>query len=241
MRLTRQPAFYARTGSLAGDLLTLLHLPYTAWHLSYVVLGAAVASEVDWLRLVGTLLAFFGGTGIAAHALDELNGRPLRTDLSDGALWALAALGFLTAAGITVVGVWLVSPWVMAWALAGFVLAAAYPLEWFGGWVHTDLGFALSWGAFPALVGAWAQAETLAAPALGVALVATLLSLTQRALSTPARHVRRRTDSAVVELRRGGHADYWTRDQLLDSWEFPLRLLTWSTIALAITLLLARI
>ena len=29
-----QPAFYARTGAPWGDLFTLLHLPYTPWHLS---------------------------------------------------------------------------------------------------------------------------------------------------------------------------------------------------------------
>jgi hypothetical protein len=42
-RLDR-PVFYARSGSFGNDLLTLLHPPYTVWHLSYVVLGAVAAS-----------------------------------------------------------------------------------------------------------------------------------------------------------------------------------------------------
>jgi len=241
MRLTTQPAFYARTGNVAGDLLTILHLPYTAWHLSYVVIGAAVAGDLDWLRLAGTLLAFFAGTGIAAHALDELHGRPLTTSLSDAALIGLASAGLIVAAAVTIAGVWVISPWVIAWAAAGFVLAAAYPLEWFGGRVHTDLGFALSWGAFPVLVGAFAQTETLTAPIIGVALAATLLSLVQRSLSTPARFIRRETDGATVDILRDGNRQIWTRDELLDTWETPLRLLTWAVIVLAVSLLLVQV
>ena len=41
-RLER-PAFYALRGGGWRDLVTLLHPPYTAWHLSYVALGAAAA------------------------------------------------------------------------------------------------------------------------------------------------------------------------------------------------------
>jgi hypothetical protein len=241
MRLTSQPAFYARTGNAAGDVLTLLHLPYTAWHLSYVVIGAALANELDWLRLSGTLVAFFAGTGVAAHALDELHDRPLKTDLSDGLLRALAIAGFLVAAIVTLTGIWVISPWVVVWAAIGFVLAASYPLEWFGGRIHTDLGFALSWGAFPVLVGAWAQTGSLSAPIAGVALVATLLSLAQRALSTSARFIRRKAQDASVEFRSEGRAGEWTRAELLDTWENPLRLLTWAHIALALSLLLMRL
>ena len=241
MKLTIQPAYYARTGDLVGDILTVLHLPYTAWHLSYVVFGAAVVGELDWTRLVGTLLAFFAGTGIAAHALDELNDRPLGTGLSDAALIGLAGVGFLVALAVTVAGVLLISPWVAAWAVVGFVLAAAYPLEWFGGRIHTNLGFGLAWGGFPVLVGAWAQAETLTAPIIGVALAATLLSLAQRALSTPARCVRREADDVVLEVLRGDSQQRWSREELLATWESPLRLLAWSIVVLSVSLLLAQV
>ena len=38
-------------------------------------------------------------------------------------------------------------------------------LEWFGGLVHTDFGFAAAWGAFPVLTAYVAQAEGLSAGA----------------------------------------------------------------------------
>src|SRR6476660_1601572 len=87
-----RPAFYALGGGLVGDLLTLLHPPYTAWHLSYVAIGAAVAPRFYGYRLVWTLVAFLLGLGVGAHALDELHGRPLGTRLADRALVVLAAL-----------------------------------------------------------------------------------------------------------------------------------------------------
>ena len=70
-----RPAFYARPGSIRGDLIALLHPPYTAWHLAYVAIGAALAPTLDWTLLAGTLAAFFLGTGVGAHALDEWHDR----------------------------------------------------------------------------------------------------------------------------------------------------------------------
>jgi hypothetical protein len=75
-------------------------------------------------------------------------------------------------------------------------------------------------------------------PVLVIAGAATLLSLAQRALSTPARFVRRRTSEA--ETRFDGDRQ-WDRAELLDTWEKPLRLLTWTTLALALGLLLAHL
>src|SRR3954449_6927455 len=92
-----RPAFYALQPGGWRDFLTLLHPPYTAWHLSYVALGAAVAPVLHADRLAAALLAFFLAVGVGAHALDELNGRPLCTHLSDGMLIGLAAVT-LTAA-----------------------------------------------------------------------------------------------------------------------------------------------
>ena len=78
-RRRMRPAFYALPRGGWRDYVTLLHLPYTAWHLSYVVVGGCLAAEVSWGRLGLTVLAFFLAMGIGAHALDELAGRPLRT------------------------------------------------------------------------------------------------------------------------------------------------------------------
>jgi len=137
---------------------------------------------------------------------------------------------------IAVVGSFVVSPWVLLWAIAGILLAVGYALEW--PFLHSDVGFGLAWGAFPLLVGYWAQTMTITLPVIVMAAMACLLSLAQRALSTPARFVRRRTGEAVTVF--DGERS-WDRGQLLKTWEKPLRLLTWSTVTLAIGLLLTHI
>ena len=231
-----RPAYYARTGSPGRDLITLLHPPYTMWHLSYLAIGAAIAPQIDWMYLAGTVLAFFFGMGIGAHALDELHDRPLRTTLSGGSLLALAVGGMSAAAALAVAGALVISPWVAVWGIAGVLLAIGYPLE-VPRWLHTDLGFGAAWGGFPVLVGYWAQTQRLSAPAIVLAAFATLISVTQRFLSTPARFVRRRTEEAGASFDLGTHRENWNQDRLLDTWERPLRMLGWAMTLLAIALL----
>src|SRR6516225_8987803 len=101
--IAERPAFYALAPGGWRDLVTLLHPPYTAWHLSYVAIGAAMAPTLYAGRLAAALAAFFLAVGIAAHALDELHGRPLQTGLSDRMLIALAGLSL---AGATAIGVY---------------------------------------------------------------------------------------------------------------------------------------
>ena len=189
----QRPAFYALAPGGWRDLLTLLHPPYTAWHLSYVALGAAAAPTVHTDRLVAALAAFFLGVGVCAHALDELNGRPLRTRLSDRALVALAAMSLIGAVAIGVYGVISVSPSIAVFVAAGAFIVLAYNLELFGGRFHSDTWFALAWGAFPALTSYWANALTLRLAGVAVTAGCFALSLAQRRLSTPVRELRRRT------------------------------------------------
>lgn len=231
------PAFYARPGGALRDLLAILHPPYTAWHLSYVAIGSALAPEIDWLHLSGTVAAFFLGLGVAAHAVDEWNGRPLGTRLPGRVLLALAVGGFGGALLLAGLGTLVISAWVLPWAVGGIALAAAYPLGW-PRLLHTDLGFAAAWGAFPILMGFWSQAESLSSAAVVAALAATTLSLGQRKLSTPARYVRRVVPSARVEFVG---EDPWGRERLLASWELPLKLLTGTVVLLAGSLLLRHV
>lgn len=235
-----QPAFYATPGSVRGDLIALLHPPYTAWHLSYVAIGAALAPTLDWTRLAGTLAAFFVATGIGAHALDEWHGRPLRTSLSDPTLLILGFGGLAGAAVLAVVGSFVVSPWVIPWAICGGLLAAGYSLELHPA-MHSDLGFALAWGGFPTLVGYWAQAERLDPAILLVAATMTLFSLAQRALSKDARFVRRSVTGVSVEFEVADQSRRWSRERLLTSWELPLQLLAASVVMLALSLLALRL
>jgi hypothetical protein len=200
-----RPAFYALGGGRAGDLLTLLHPPYTAWHLSYFALGAAVAPTLHVDRLVWGLAAFGLAVGLAAHALDELHDRPLGTGLSDGVLVGCAAIGLLGAVAIGVAGALTVTLWLIPFVLAGAAFVAAYNLELFGGRFHSDLWFAIGWGAFPAFTGYFVNAERVALPGVLMAAGCLAMSVAQRRLSSRARELRRRTVavSGTVTLRDG--------------------------------------
>jgi hypothetical protein len=226
--MTASRAFYARAGSVWDDLVTMLHLPYTAWHLSYVAIGAGLAPSLDWMILSGALLAFFFGLGIGAHALDEVHDRPLQTGLSNATLWALGVGGLGAGAAVGVVGAFVISPLLLVWVVVGLVLAAGYGLEW-SPVLHSGWGFAVAWGAFPVLVGYWAQTETISLAAILAAAAATVLSRAQRVLSTPARRIRRAEDPVMVEG--------WTRDELLSTWEGALLLLSIAMPLIALGLL----
>lgn len=238
-------AFYARGGSRAADWLTVLHPPYTAWHLAYVAIGAALAPRVDWAVCWLSLAAFLLAVGIAAHALDEWNGRPLRTGIGAPALWtaALVSLAGAVALGVAVLhhsGLVLV-PFIAV----GVLLVLGYNLELFGGALHTDLGFALAWGGFPLAVGyvaqgpPWTFAGTVALVA-GV-LAATALSAAQRRLSTPARALRRKAIAVTGSIEfADGEVRPVDRDALLDPLDGALKLLSAVVPMLAAALLLAR-
>jgi hypothetical protein len=237
-----RPAYYAARSGGWRDWWTLLHPPYTAWHLSYVVIGASLAPTVSTSRLVATVIAFFCAVGLSAHALDELKGRPLRTAIPSGALVGVAVLGLVVAVGLGVAGVvkvgWVLIPFIVL----GPLLVVAYNAELFGGFVHTDAGFAVAWGAFPVLTAYVAQAQDLAVAPVLAAIGAFALSAAQRALSTPARFVRR----TVVEV--GGTlvlSDGTSRpiDErlLIRPLERALSAMSWSVVLVAAAFAVARL
>ena len=197
---TDRPAFYALPPGGWRDYWSLLHPPYTLWHLSYVVIGACLAPTLELRWLGETLLAFFLAMGLAAHALDELNGRPLRTRIPDGLLRAIAVVGLAGAIGLGLHGTLEVSPWLWAFIGAGAFLVVAYNLELFGGAFHSDLWFALAWGAFPVLTAYFAQTATVRVEAVFAAGACAALSAAQRVLSTPVRRLRRTVVTVSGEL-----------------------------------------
>src|SRR5437762_9014242 len=148
-------AFYAlRPGGLR-DYWTLLHPPYTAWHLSYVLLGAALAPMPDPRIVAGSLLAFFLAVGFASHAFDELQGRPLGTRIPSRVLLALGSLALIGAVALGVAAAAMLGPWFLAIVVIGALLVVSYGLEI--PIVHSDIGFALAWGGFPVLASAAAN------------------------------------------------------------------------------------
>jgi hypothetical protein len=217
-----RPAWYALAGGGWRDWLTLLHPPYTLWHLSYVAVGAALAPRFHTDRMLWGIAAFFLAMGVAAHALDELHGRPLRTRISSPALVAVAVVGLAGAVAIGVGAAAAWGWWLLMFVAAGGVLVPAYNLELA---FHTDWGFALAWGAFPALTGYFVEAQTIRIEAVAAAAYAFALSLAQRALSTPVRAARREhgTTAGTEPLERA------------------LRLLTWASVAVALALVAARL
>jgi len=237
-----RPAFYALAPGGWRDYVTLLHPPYTAWHLSYVVIGACLAPHVYEGRLTAALVAFFLAMGISAHALDELNGRPLQTKIPEGVLVALTVVPLAIAVGIGIAGALAFNGWLLVFVAIGLVLVPVYNLELFGGAIHNNVGFALAWGAFPLLTGYFACAGTITWTALLAAAYATLTSYVQRVLSTPVRHLRRRVTavSGTIELRDGGREPV-TRESLAAAPERALQALAAANVALAAALLVLRL
>jgi hypothetical protein len=217
--------------------VTLLHPPYTLWHLSYVVIGAALAPELLLGRLWVTLAAFFLGLGIAAHALDELHGRPLSTAISDRVLVALAAVSLSGAVGLGIYATFAYTAWLAPLVVFGGFLAVAYNLELLGGALHGDMWFAISWGALPVLAAYLAQTGTLHATPLLAAAFAVFLSAAQRRLSTEVRLIRRRTQAvAVTRELDDGTVETLGSEALLAAPEGALRLLFAAVVVLAAAL-----
>jgi hypothetical protein len=237
-----RPAYYAARPGGWRDWWTLLHPPYTAWHLSYAVIGAALAPRVQASRLIATVLAFFLAVGLAAHALDELRGRPLRTRIPSSALVAVVVVGLAGALALGVAGVYRVGWTLIPFMVAGPVLVIAYNAELFGGAMHTDIGFAAGWGAFPVLTGYVAQAGSLAVAPILAAGGAFALSAAQRGLSTPARNIRRRAVRVEGSITFGdGRIVPITADELLRPLELALRATSWAIVLLAAGMAVARL
>ncbi len=221
-----RPAFYALAPGGWRDYVTLLHPPYTAWHLSYVVLGAALAPQWRPGILGLALLAFFLGMGIGAHALDELKSRPLQTRIGRTTLAVLAAVSLIAATAIGVATALETNLWLLTFVGAGAFIAVAYNLELFGGRFHGTLWFALGWGALPVLATFFAAADAIRGEAVLGAVFAVLVSWVQRVLSTPVRSQRRqegRLTAVGMEAERA------------------LRLLSVAMVALAAALILLRV
>jgi heme O synthase-like polyprenyltransferase len=246
-----RPAWYALERGGWRDYVTLLHPPYTAWHLSYVVIGGCLAPAAAWERLepvvawgrLGAAVAAFAlAVGVGAHALDELNGRPLRTKIPDRVLVALAGASIGGACAIGVVGALTFEAWLALLIPLGLFLVLAYNLELAGGRFHSDLWFGLAWGGFPVLCGYAAVAGDIRGVTVLAAAFAVLLSLAQRALSNHVRYVRRRVVAVRGELELADASrEPLDARRLTAAAETGLRLLSLATVMLAATLVALRI
>lgn len=239
---THRAAFYALRPGAWRDYITLLHAPYTAWHLSYVVLGVALSPDVRLDRMGATLLAFFLAVGISSHALDELSGRPLTTAIPARILAGLAAVSLAGAIAIGAVGVVVVSVWLVPFIAFGAFIAPAYNLERFRGRFHSDFWFAISWGAFPFLTAYWASAERFDSSALFGAAAVVGISLGQRVLSSRVRRLRRKAHSVEGRvLYHDGVVEDIDTAWVVKADEKALSLLAAAMVAISVAALLASV
>jgi hypothetical protein len=237
-----RPAFYAARPGRLRDWWTLLHPPYTAWHLSYVVIGATLAPRVTLVPLLAALIAFFLAVGLAAHALDEYHGRPLRTQIPGAVLLSVSVVALAGAVALGVAGTLRVGWVLVPFLLVGPMLVVAYNAELFGGIVHTDAGFAAAWGAFPLLTSYVAQTGKLSVGSVLAAGAAFGLSAAQRSLSTPARLLRRRATGVTGSITLAdGDSLALDATRLLAPLERALRAMSWSVVLLAAALAVARL
>jgi hypothetical protein len=180
--------------------------------------------------------------GLGAHALDELNGRPLHTRISEGILLGIAVFSLAGALTIGIMAALIISLWAIPFIIFGIFAVLAYNLELSNGRFHSDIWFGLAWGAFPALTGYWANAERLDTTAFLVAAACFMLSLAQRELSKHVRTMRRKAKIASGQVEfQDGHVETITISYILAVPEMALRLMSYSIALLALGLLAARL
>src|SRR5438270_6830722 len=237
------PAYYATSArGWRRDVWALLHPPYTAWHLSYVLIGAGLAPVLKLQNLIATLLAFFVAVGISAHALDELRGRPLQTTIPSWVLWSAAVTGLALAVGLGLVGVAVLGPGLLPFIAAGVLFVFAYNLELLGGRLHGDFWFALSWGALPVLTAFFAQTGRISVGAVAAAAAAYALAFGQSALSSPARVFRRKPRSVTGTLTlHDGSEQELDEPVLLIPLETALRAFSWGVVLLGLGLVASKL
>ena len=156
-----------------------MHLPYTSMVLSYTLIGAALSPIIYLNRVALTLVAYFLGLGLSAHALNELHANHWTEALGKRELMVLFVLPLVAAIGIGIYGMVdlyalsksIVPPAVlMVFIFLETFFVFAYNTDVFGGVFHSDLSFAFSWAALPTLISYYANALTITIVAVLVAL-----------------------------------------------------------------------
>ena len=239
---TLKPAWYSnKRHGIFSDLISLLHPPYTLWHLSYILIGVSMAPTIYLDRSVAVLFAFFLGLGIGAHALDETMGNPLQTRLSKKSLYVIGFSALFAAIAIGLYYVYALSVLILPFVLIESFFALAYNLEMFQSKFHSDLVFALSWGSIPYLTGYFVNALSISLATIVMAVGIGLLTFVQRTLSTQARLWRRKMEPVKSMKLSSGKEVNVSSSELISPAEKSLKALTIMIFLVAIALVLARL
>ena len=209
-------------------LVGLLFLPYTGMCISFAVIGSFAASSVSWER-VGAIALIYGlALGVGAHAADSIGSRKLKpwgSLFSKKQLVAVAGVSLVAAYAIGVYYIVYFTPLLAIIAvLEGFFLLA-YNLELFGARFHNDFWFCVSWGFLPVMAGYVIQTNAIDAIPVFIGLAAGLVSYLEIKLSRPYKELKRRGEGKARAARL----------------EVGLKLLSISTISVALVLLIIRI
>ena len=188
------------------------------------------------------MLAFFLAVGIASHALDELNDRPLNTKIPSAVLVSLAVVSLAGALALGAVAGILENPWTFAFVAFGGFIVVSYNLGLWHNRFHTDLWFAFSWGAFPVLTAYWVNASRVDVAVVLLAVACFFMTLVQRTLSTPVKTIRRKALSVegYIELADGERLNL-NSESLISVPERALVLLGAAIVVLAACLLVFRL
>ncbi len=238
-----KPAWYSLAGGgTLRDFINLTHLPYTLWHLSYVLIGVSLAPVIHLDRSVAVLVSFFLGLGIGAHALDETMGNPLQTKLTKVQLYFIGFSSLAVASAIGLYYVFAVSPLIFPIVAIEVFFAISYNLEAFGKRFHNMLVFALSWGAIPFLAGYFVNSLSVSFPVILLSAAISLLTFVQRTLSIQARSVRRSVPSRIVSLKLSNGSEVAASEKdLIGPAEKSLKALSLMIVLIALASILQRI
>jgi hypothetical protein len=182
--------------------------------LSYVLVGAALSPMIYVDRVGLTLLAYFLGLGLSAHALNELYAAHWTSTLRKSELHATFVLPL---GGALVVGVYgmfklfsasnsiLASVTLMIFVVMETFFLFAYNTDAFNGRFHSDLWFAFSWAALPTMISYYVNALTITPQVLLVALAMAATAGIEINLSRWCKDFRRRSALTDLQFADGTH------------------------------------
>jgi hypothetical protein len=226
---TRQAWYFVESQSKLGDLYNILHLPYTAMLLAFVVIGAAVSPGFHLDRLAATIAAYFLGLGIGAHAIDQLEpgGSHYVKKMGSKELVGLAAIGLVGGTAIGFYYALSLTLWLVPFILVNLFFAIAYPLpsRVAGGLFHNNLNFAFAWGFLPFITSYFVNSLALTFTGLILGLPAAAVAWSEIHLSRRSRLARK---ESLPSANQGGL-------------ETVLKLLVLSTCSVALLLLVGRL
>ena len=217
--------------------------------LSYVLIGAVLAPVIYSDRVGITLLAYFLGLGLSAHALNELHAAHWTGKLGRMELTVVFVLPLVGALALGVYGMlklFSVSESVFApVALMIFVIVEtfflfAYNTDAFNGRFHSDLWFAFSWAALPTLISYYVNALTITPEALLVSLAMAATAGIEINLSRWCKDFRRRSSLTELQFADGTHQSMSTVE-LVARPEKALKLIVVAVDAIAIGLIIYRL